>query len=304
MTGSAVVGLSGEVKLGGFTSPEEILVLTQEEEDRRAVKETTLWRFNLACGILHFIIAILVLAAGLSNGNAGKFAIPAITSYPDWSKGFPVPATQFRYNVKFTALTSGFSWMSAAAHFLVLIFWKVYVRDLRQGINQFRWFEYAASSSLMIVMIAMLFGLWDVNAQFLMGSVNACMNFFGYSHEVQNKQGKRVDWTNFIFGCFAGVVPWAVIIDHLAQGSGKGMPGFVWGVFGAYLFFFNTFPVNMILQYAHIGRWYKDSYFNFPGGGYYFGEMVYQILSLVSKTLLVALVVGGSNQPNSNTSGN
>ena len=55
-------------------------------------------------------------------------------------------------------------------------------------------------------------------------------------------------------------------------------------------------------QYARIG-WFKDEYWgkrgvNFAGSGYYFGEKTYQIQSLVSKTLLLWLVVGGSNQPN------
>jgi len=34
-------------------------------------------------------------------------------------------------------------------------------------------------------------------------------------------------------------------------------------------------------------------------GGYYVGEKAYQTLSLVAKSLLLWLVVGGVNQPNS-----
>ena len=32
-------------------------------------------------------------------------------------------------------------------------------------------------------------------------------------------------------------------------------------------------------------------------GGYYYGEKVYQILSLVAKSLLIWLIVGGTAQP-------
>ena len=30
---------------------------------------------------------------------------------------------------------------------------------------------------------------------------------------------------------------------------------FVYGVFVSYALFFNTFPVNMVLQYKKVGRW-------------------------------------------------
>ena len=60
-------------------------------------------------------------------------------------------------------------------------------------------------------------------------------------------------------------------------------------------------PVNMALQYMQYG-WWNDRAHGFVGGGYLFGERMYQVLSLVSKSLLLWLVVGGSNQPNANSS--
>jgi hypothetical protein len=46
--------------------------------------------------------------------------------------------------------------------------------------------------------------------------------------------------------------------------------------------------VNMALQYARLGPW-RD---------YRYGEKVYVILSLASKSLLTWLVFGGTFQPN------
>lgn len=57
-------------------------------------------------------------------------------------------------------------------------------------------------------------------------------------------------------------------------------------------------PVNMVLQYLQFG-WWNDRAHGYEGGGYLFGERMYQIQSLVSKSLLLWLVVGGANQPNS-----
>jgi hypothetical protein len=99
----------------------------------------------------------------------------------------------------------------------------------------------------MIMLIAMLFGMWDAISLTLLGSVNLCMNLFGLLHERMN-QGRtkeEVNWEPFIFGCFAGLVPWAAIFAYIIASPDVGrVPGFVWGILGAYLFFFNTFPIN------------------------------------------------------------
>lgn len=65
------------------------------------------------------------------------------------------------------------------------------------------------------------------------------------------------------------------------------MPWFVWAITGTYFVTFNTFSINMILQYKKIGKW-KD---------YIYGEKVYITLSLVAKTLLAWLVLFGAMQP-------
>lgn len=107
------------------------------------------------------------------------------------------------------------------------------------------------SSSLMIMLIAMLFGMWDAISLTLLGSVNLCMNLFGLLHERMNqsKAKEDVNWEPFAFGCFAGLVPWCAIFAYIIASPDLGrVPGFVWGILGAYAFFFNTFPVNSELS--------------------------------------------------------
>ena len=50
------------------------------------------------------------------------------------------------------------------------------------------------------------------------------------------------------------------------------IPGFVFGILLSYIIFFNTFPINMALQYAQVGPW-KD---------YRYGELWYMFLSLTN----------------------
>ena len=95
----------------------------------------------------------------------------------------------------------------------------------------------------MIGLISQLFGVYDVLSLVLIMSINACMNFFGLLHETTNggRSPGDVDWAPFIFGCFAGAVPWAVIFVNIGASASVGnIPGFVWGILAAYLFFFNT----------------------------------------------------------------
>ena len=53
--------------------------------------------------------------------------------------------------------------------------------------------------SLMIALIAMLFGMWDIISLILLASVNACMCLFGMDHELLNgkRAAEHVDWSPF-----------------------------------------------------------------------------------------------------------
>ena len=159
------------------------------------------------------------------------------------------------------------------------------------GINKFRWFEYALSSSIMIVLIATLFGIFDIATLVLIFVSNAAMNLFGLDMELLNagdKKGKKIQWGPFIWGTIAGLAPWFAILSYmLATGNFDQTPWFVWAIIGTYFVAFNTFPINMILQYKAVGKW-QD---------YLYGERVYIILSLVAKTMLAWLVLFGAMQP-------
>jgi hypothetical protein len=164
------------------------------------------------------------------------------------------------------------------------------LRNLKKGVNYARWIEYAFSSSLMIVAIAMLFGLYDMAALLLIFALNAMMILFGWMMELHNQTTEKTDWTAFIFGSIAGIVPWIAIGIYLVGSvtSGEQVPTFVYAIYVSLFLFFNVFAVNMVLQYKKIGRW-QD---------YVYGEKVYIVLSLVAKSLLAWQVFFGTLQPN------
>ncbi|MFO7882931.1 MAG: heliorhodopsin HeR, partial [Kosmotogaceae bacterium] len=192
--------------------------------------------------------------------------------------------------VPFGIFVSFFLFISAIAHFIIVMpkANDVYNSDLKKGINKFRWYEYSISSSLMIFLIAMLFGVYDVGALIAIFLLNASMNFFGLLMEEINQYTEKTKWSPFVFGCIAGIGPWIIIFMHaLGNADPAEVPWFVYAILGSYFVFFNLFPINMILQYKKVGKW----------ANYLYGERGYIMLSLIAKTVLAWLVFFGVMQP-------
>ena len=263
------------------------------------MKEITyskLRRFNLIMGGLHLLqgIAMLFLATTVIQ-KIGEFSPQITQNYLAFN-----PATsslelesKVLFDLPFGSLVASFLFISAAAHALISIPKKTnekYNIDLEKGINQFRWFEYAISSSIMIVLISTLFGIYDIASLVLIFIVNATMNLFGLVMEQMNSGKSKNDiiWGPFIWGSIAGIAPWiAILLYMFGNGNFDQVPWFVWAIVGTYFVAFNTFPVNMILQYKKVGKWEN----------YIYGERIYIVLSLVAKSILAWLVLFGAMQP-------
>ena len=201
------------------------------------------------------------------------------------------PDPKLLYELRFGPAVAVFLLISAVAHFyLSTIGYGRYVDNLKKGMNPVRFYEYALSSSLMIVLIGMLTGLWDLGALILIFGVNAMMNLFGIMMELHNQTTPRTDWTAFIYGCIAGIVPWIVIFMYFVGAVNSGdakPPAFVYTIIPTLFVFFNIFAINMVLQYRKVGRW-KD---------YLYGERIYIILSLTAKSVLAWLIWAGTLAP-------
>ncbi|MFX1480884.1 MAG: heliorhodopsin HeR [Promethearchaeota archaeon] len=247
-------------------------------------------RFNLIMGCIHLIQASIMLILALTVPKIRDFELPLTTAYLFFNGSALVPNYTQITSVPIGPLVSIFLFLSAFAHLLIVLpkINDFYNRKLEKGINYFRWFEYALSSSLMIVIIAWFFGVYDLSTLILIFSINATMNLLGLMMEIHNQTTEKTNWTAFYIGVFAGVIPWIIILLYLFGNGNYGeIPWFVWAIFGSYVFFFNTFPINMILQYKKKGKW-RD---------YLYGERGYILLSLWSKTLLAWFVFAGVLQP-------
>ncbi len=244
-------------------------------------------RFNAFMGLLHLVQSILMIV--LSNDTT----YPVYTNFLrfDLSTFSLSPDPKLAYELRFGPAVALFLLMSAVAHFfLSTVGYGWYVRKLKAGMNPARFYEYAFSSSWMIVLIGMLVGIWDLGSLMLMFGLNAMMNLFGIMMELHNQTTEKTNWTSFVFGCIAGIVPWIVIMMYFLgalSSSGAEPPAFVYAIIPTIFVFFNIFAVNMYLQYKKVGRW-KD---------YLFGERMFIVLSLLAKTALAWQIWFGTLAP-------
>jgi len=243
---------------------------------------TRLRRYNLVMGVLHAAQAVAVIALATS------FALPVTAAFmtgPPGSKAAPA-ATLFDVSIAWGCAL--FLALSALAHFVIAsppVFpW--YRANLRLSRNYARWIEYSLSSSVMIVLIALITGISDIAALVALFGVNVSMILFGLLQEKYEKPGGGM--LPFWLGCVAGITPWIAIGIYLVSpGNAANPPGFVYGIFVSLFIFFNCFALNQWLQYRQIGKW----------SDYLYGETVYITLSLVAKSLLAWQVFAGTLVP-------
>ena len=244
----------------------------------------SLQTFNRVAGLTHLIQGTILFI--ILNDET---TIPVITRFftdtPDGIR--PESETLFEFPI--ALIGPIFLFISAIANLLISapFYVRRYERNIAKGINPPRWWEYALSSSLMLVVLLMLGGLIELSTVVFIFTLNFIMNLMGLMMEKHNQLTEKTSWLAFNIGTLAGIVPWImgglyfwVSTNNIADS----IP--VYAKFGFLLtfLFFNSFAINMWLQYKKIGKW-KD---------YVYGEKAYITLSLVSKSALGWIIVLGT----------
>ncbi len=242
------------------------------------VRLAGLRRWNLALSVLHLAQAVVVVAL------AGSFAITVTSSFPEGPPGAAPPAPGALFDVPIGWAVALFLALAALDHLLTATFGRgVYERDLRRGINRFRWVEYSLSATLMVVLIGFYSGITGISAVVGIIGANVAMILFGWVQELMNPPGRSsTTMLPFWFGTLVGLAPWVALGINIV-GSAT-VPGFVYGILVAQAVFFFSFGLNQWLQYRGVGRW----------ADYAYGEKAYLVLSLVAKSVLAWQIFGGS----------
>ncbi|MBM3909345.1 MAG: heliorhodopsin HeR [Firmicutes bacterium] len=243
--------------------------------------------FNLKMGLVHLVqgIALLILALTVPLFRdfrpeiVGRFFGPV-------GGGLYAPIEEAMFELPVAILAAAFILLSALFHFLISVpFKKQYLANVEKGINPLRWYEYALSSSIMIVLLSIMFGVTTIEGLLSVFGINAVMNLLGLLMEKMNPPSRtKTDWTAHWIGWIAGLIPWVIIVIYMLNiGDLSVLPWFVLPGLSFYFLVFNLFAFNQILQYARVGKW-KD---------YVYGEKSYVWLSLFGKSILAWLVFIG-----------
>jgi Heliorhodopsin len=234
--------------------------------------------WNLALAALHLAQAVAILVL------TGSFKITVTSTVPEGPPGTRLPAAAEVFKVPIGIAIFLFLLLAALDHFLTATSARTtYERDLKRGINRFRWAEYSISATIMILLISMYGGITGIDALFGIIGCNVAMILFGWLQEVMNPPGRTATtMLPFWFGVVAGLGPWFAIAYNVI--GSKTIPGFVYGIVISEAVFFFSFGLNQWLQYRGVGRW----------ADYAYGEKTYLVLSLVAKSLLAWQIFGGS----------
>ncbi len=227
-------------------------------------------RWSLGLTFLHFGQAALILFL------TSDFAIAVTSSFPDGPPGTAVPAPSTLFEVRIGWAVALFLGLAGLDHLLTSTLSRdTYERDLRHGINRFRWVEYSFSATVMVLLISFYFGITSISAVIAIAGANVAMILFGWLQERMNPPGRTsTTMLPFWFGALVGIAPWVAIAVNLFGSTT--IPGAVYAIFIVQFSFFFSFGLNQWLQYREVGRW----------ADYASGEKTYLVLSLGAKSFL------------------
>jgi hypothetical protein len=243
-----------------------------------------LQNFNRVAGVTHLIQGVVLFF--ILNDET---TIPVITRFFDETSDGVAPVSQTLFEFPIALIAPIFLLLSAIAHLVVSspAYIGKYEQNIEKGINPIRWWEYAFSSSLMLVVLLMLGGLIELSTVVFVFTLNFIMNLMGLVMEKYNQLTQETNWLPFNIGVLAGIVPWimgglyfSVSINNISDA----VPGYAQFGFLLTFLFFNSFAINMWLQYKKVGKW----------SSYVYGEKAYIVLSLVSKSALGWIIVLGT----------
>ena len=239
---------------------------------------------NRLAGATHLIQAIALFF--ILNAET---KIPVITRFFTQTADGIAPVSELLFEFPIALIAPIFLLLSAIAHLLISspFYVRRYEQNIEKGINPPRWWEYAISSSLMLVVLLMLGGLIEISTIVFIFTLNFIMNLMGLMMEKHNQLTTKTSWLPFNIGVLAGIVPWIMggLYFYVSTSNiDDAIPAYAQLGFLLTFLFFNSFAINMYLQYKKIGKWKVYAY----------GEKSYIVLSLVSKSALGWIIVLGT----------
>lgn len=263
-------------------------------QTRIAVPAGLLTAWNGAMFLFHTILATVTLVVGNNDLTVPLFKTRIdfrfMNGTGEMSSGTArpweiVPVYEESFSLPFTWLVAVFFILSATFHLLnATALRSFYLGCLEACYSPTRWIEYTLSAPVMIVLISYTLGIRSQEvllAQFVLVMITMP---FGFWVEVVSRPKNQDEWKGGLlyrlYPWFIGHIPqiaaWVLIVATFYDGMDQvdRAPWFVHLILWTELVLFFSFGAASVLS-----QWYAPRFF-------YRGELLFQVLSLVSKGLL------------------
>ena len=259
-------------------------------EERITIPTNRIACLHFACFLVH--ATFVGITAFFSQGKDISVAIHTVRVQWDpcspETYTFDMQALQERASL--SNMTLAFFSLSALQHFAWCVghisgaswFIKYFLEELIRGHSWWRWVEYSASATVMLVQIAILVGIRDLFTLQLLAALSITTMLCGWMTEILSScrfhcdsYGRRM--LPHILGWVPYSAAWSVILSHFF--SYEESPSWVkWTVGGCAVSFTSFAFVQAVFQARPACEYYKTEYY-------------YCVLSLVSKVYLGAFVL-------------
>ncbi len=162
----------------------------------------------------------------------------------------------------------------------------VYEVSLKREVNAWRWVEWALVGGLMVVLLGLLAGMYDVASLALVFALIAAMFTAGYGLELQNRAGKHRSPLGKLLataGIASGVISLLAVVSYMCATNALGNVAFPVHLYWPYIvvvILFAKLVVNTHLALTKKGKW----------SSVWYAEGWYMALGFVGETVLAWLL--------------
>lgn len=260
-------------------------------------RKLSLTACNLLLACFHALLGITTLAVGDVEQTRPLYRVQLRTA-PNTTWLAPHSLVE-RGGLNLTAMTASFFLLSAFFHAGNALLWRArYLRAVQWCFTPSRWIEYTFSAGLMSVLIAFPSGVVLLDVIVCLFALTSVTMFFGYLAELVGRPSSPRIWSRplrerlqpHLLGYVPQLVVWGIILaqfytsvsDAAASDVSRGMPAFVYAIVWGELCLFWSFGFVQLFVIC------------MPPVVYPYGELLYQLLSLVSKGLLGILLLSNT----------
>jgi len=202
-----------------------------------------------------------------------------------------VAAVHRLFEVNIAFLIALFLLLAGIAHVVsASVYRKRYEAELSRGINRVRWIEYACTAALILGIVALLGGVYDISSLLMIMALTASMYMVGLFVDLRTRGKPLSEWASSRLACLAGLLPGFVLLFYAFATQLYGathLPSFVYWLYGSMAIIFIALATNFYLQHKARGKW----------ANYLYGERVFMIISVVAKTAMAWQIFAGLLHP-------